>query len=84
MLAKDLIAELQKLPPDTKVCALTPEKHLSSLLSVWEAYPYGRHTLQIVGVGERLCNTYKVQYVEDDCYSHENWVEPPKKNNEGR
>lgn len=68
MKAKDLIELLQHVSPDTEVCALTPEKHLSSWLSVWEAYPYGRHVLQIVGVGERLCNTYKVQYVEGDEY----------------
>lgn len=55
MLAKDLIELLQHVSPDTEVLALTPEKHLSSLLSVWEACPYGRHSLQIVGVGERLC-----------------------------
>lgn len=35
MLAKDLIELLQHVSPDTEVLALTPEKHLSSLLSVW-------------------------------------------------
>ena len=42
-----------------------PKKNLSPWLSLWEAYPHGRRVLQIVGVGEQLCNYYKVQYVED-------------------
>jgi len=65
MLAKDLIAVLQTLPPDTEVCALTPKKNLSPWVSLWQAYPHGRLVLQIVGVDDLLCGYYKVQYCED-------------------
>ena len=65
MLAKDLIAELQKLPADTEVCAYTPK----GIQSPWLLLRYYQrnvsHIIHIEGMGEQPCEYYKVHYGDD-------------------
>lgn len=65
MLAKDLIAELQKFPPDTKVLVLNPKGIQSPWLLLRDYQRNGSHIIHIEGMGEQPCEYYKVQYGPD-------------------
>lgn len=66
MFAKNLIAELMKLPPDTEVCALNPKGIRSPWLLLRDYQRSGSHIIHIEGMGEQPCEYYTVQY-GDDC-----------------
>jgi hypothetical protein len=66
MLAKDLIAELQKLPADTEVCALNPKGIQSPWLLLRDYRRNGSHIIHIEGMGEQPRKYYIVQYGDDD------------------
>lgn len=66
MLAKDLIAELQKLSADTEVCALNPKGIQSPWLLLRDYQRNGSHIIHIEGMGEQPREYYTVHY-GDDC-----------------
>ena len=65
MKAKYLIAELQKLPADTEVCAYAPKGIQSPWLLLRDYQRNGSHIIHIEGMGEQPCEYYKVQYGHD-------------------
>lgn len=66
MIAKDLIAELQKVPPDTEVCALAPEGIQSPWILLRDYSRNGSHIIHIEGMGEQPRKYYTVHY-DYDC-----------------
>lgn len=65
MLAKNLIAELQKFPPDTKVCVLSPKGIQSPWLLLRDYQRNGSHIIHIEGMGEQPRKYYTVHYGDD-------------------
>lgn len=66
MLAKDLITELQKLPPDTKVCVLDPKGIQSPWFLLRDYQRNGSHIIHIEGMEEQPREYYTVHYGDDD------------------
>lgn len=66
MKAKDLIAELQKLPADTEVCACAPKGIQSPWLLIRDYQRSGSHIIHIEGMGEQPRKYYIVQYGDND------------------
>lgn len=65
MLAKDLIAELKKLPAETEVCALNPKGIQSPWLLLRDFQRNGSHIIHIEGMGEQPREYYTEHYGDD-------------------